>query len=397
MPVFIYNIEKEGQLVKAEIKAKNLQLAKIKLKSRHITPVYIKEKPLIPFFGGGGKIKKTSVLFFTRQLSFLLSSGISLVQSLEMCIATSEEAGFKEVLKYVLGQLEAGKSFSKSLRARPDVFDGFYVNMIVCAEETGLLDKVLQDLSDYMEKAEAVKSKVKSAMMYPIIVLAISFSIIIGIIMVVVPKFESLYSSSGGQLPALTQAFVHLSNALRHNSLIFFSSIVGVIVFLFQYTKTESGKKNIQSFVKMLPIFGKIQYQAALVRFFRSFHSLLKSGVNFLDALDVSYNIVGHDDIQRGVAVSRDYVTTGKSFAKGLENSKVFPPLVYHMAKIGEESGKMDSTFEKLATYYENHLNDLVAGLIKMIEPIMIVFLGGIIGVMILALYLPVFNMGSIV
>ena len=396
MPVFIYNVEKDGTLAKGEIKARNLQIAKIKLKAQNIDPVYIKEKPLVPFFAGGGKIKKTVVLFFTRQLSFLLGSGVSLVQSLELCMETSENKSFKEVLRATLRQLEGGKSFSRCLRSRPDIFDGFYVNMIVCAEETGLLDQVLKDLANYMEKAETIRSRVKSAMMYPIIVCSISLSIILGIIIFVVPKFESLYASVGG-LPTLTQAFVNISHSLRNNTLLLVAIIVGIPIFLFQYTKTDHGKKNMQSLVKMLPLFGRIQYEAAMVRFFRSFYSLLKSGVNFLEALNVAYNIAGHDDIQKGISVSKDFVTKGKSFAGGLTASKAFPPLVCQMAKIGEESGKMEQTFENLTVYYEERLDNMIAGLIKMIEPLMIVFLGGIIGIMILALYLPVFNMGTVV
>lgn len=397
MPVFTYNVEQNGKLVKDEIKAKSLQIAKMKLKSRHIDPVYIKEKPLIPFFSGGGNVKRTTVLFFTRQLSFLLGSGVSLIQALQMCISTSDNESFKEVLRTTLRQLEGGKSFSRCLRARPDIFDGFYVNMIVCAEETGLLDQVLKDLADYMEKADAIASKVKSAMMYPAIVLLISFSIITGIILYVVPQFESIYASSGGQLPTLTQAFVNLSHLLKDNTIIFIACLIGIPIIAYQYIKTEQGRKQKQALVKILPVFGKIQYQAALVRFFRSFYSLLKAGVNFLDALEVAHDIAGHDDVQRGISISKDFITKGKSFAKGLETSKVFPPLVYHMARVGEESGKMEYTFEKLAGYYEEHLNNLINGLIKMIEPVLIVFLGGTVGIMILALYLPVFNMGSII
>ena len=397
MAVFMYNTEENGKLVKGEIKAKSLQIAKIKLKSRNIDPIYIKEKPLIPFFAGGSNISRSTVLFFTRQLSFLLGSGVSLVQSLEMCISTSENENFKQVLKDMLRQLEAGKNFSKCLHSRPDIFDGFYVNMIVCAEETGLLDQILHDLANHMEKADAIQSKVKSAMMYPVIVLFISLSIIGGIILFIVPKFEALYSSNGGKLPALTQVFVDLSHLMRNNSLTLLAFIIGIPIVVYQYIKTESGKQQVQELVKVLPLFGKIQYQSAMVQFFRSFHTLLKSGVNFLDALDISSNIVAHRDIVRGISISRDFITKGKSFSKGLETSKAFPPLVHNMARVGEESGKMDKTFEKLASYYEEHLRNLIDGLIKMIEPILIVFLGGIIGTIILALYLPVFNLGSIV
>ena len=398
MPVFVYNVEKNGKIISGKISAKNVQYAKFQLKSKNIDPIYIKEQPLIPFLGGGSKIKTTDVLFLTRQLSFLLSSGISLIQSLEMCVKTvGKNAELKSVLRRTVKQLESGKKFSSALRAYPGIFDGFYVNMIVCAEETGLMDQVLQDLANYMEKAEQTKSKVKSALMYPIVVLCISFAIIMGIIWFVVPQFEKMYSGSGGTLPFLTQIFVSISNTLRGNPIVVLAFLIGIPTALFQYAKTDGGKKNILSVITLIPLFRKIMYQSALVRFFRSFCSLLKAGVNFLDALNVAENIAEHDDLQRGVKKAKDYVTKGKSFSKGLEDSKVFPVLACNMVQIGEESGNMENSFEKLTSYYEDNLNNLVAGLIKMIEPLMIVFLGGIIGIMILALYLPVFNMGSVI
>ena len=396
MAVFIYHVEENGKLVKGEVKAKTLQLARLKLTAKKIDPVFMKQKPMIPFFAGGGKIKSTEVLFFTRQLSFLLQSGVSLAQALEMCIKTNNSPAFVIVLKSILKQLEGGQSFSRCLRSRPDAFDGFYVNMIVCAEETGLLDQILKDLANYMEKADMVKSRVKSAMMYPIIVLVISLAIIIGIIYFVVPQFAALYAGKGG-LPALTQAFVSLSDFLRSNPLPFFGTLIGIPIIIYQVGKTESGKQIIGNISRSLPLFGKIQYQAGMVRFFRSFYSLLRSGVNFLEALDVAYNIADHPSIQRGIKVSRRFVTSGKSFAKGLEKSGSFPTLVYQMASIGEESGKMEQTFENLTTYYEERLDNLISGLIKMIEPLLLVFLGGIIGTMVLALYLPVFKMGDLV
>ena len=395
MPVFIYHVEKNGKLVKGEVRAKTLQLARLRLNAKQITPVFIKEKPVMAFFAGGSKVSSTAVLFFTRQLSFLLQSGVSLVQALQMCIASTSSPVFKSALAQIVKQLEGGQSLSRCLRTRPDIFDGFYVNMVVCAEETGLLDQVLKDLANYMEKAEMVKSRVKSAMMYPAIVLTISFCIITGIIVFVVPQFSALYGDKG--LPGLTQAFVSLSNLLRSNPLPLIGTLIGIPVFIFYYSKTENGKQVIQNTVRSLPLFGTIQFQAGMVRFFRSFYSLLRSGVNFLEALDVSYNISAHPTVQRGIKMSRDYVTKGKSFAKGLEDSKAFPPLVYQMAKIGEESGKMEQSFENLTKYYEETLDNLISGLIKMIEPLLLVFLGSVVGTMVLALYLPVFQMGELI
>lgn len=397
MPVFKYQAEVKGRVINGEIQASSLQLASIKLKSKNIDPIYVVEKPLVPFFAGGKKLKNKDILVFTRQLSFLLSSGVSLLQSLEMCIKTTNNDQLKVVLKDIIRMIEGGKSFSRALQSKSHIFDGFYVNMIVCAEETGLLDQVLNDLANYIEKMEATKSKVRSAMMYPAIVLSISIAIIVGIIIFVVPSFESLYSSSGGQLPALTQMFVDLSHFMREKWYLLLGIVIGAPITLIQYMKTESGKKQISSLIKVLPVFGKIQYNAGLARFCRSFFSLLKSGVNFLEALSVARNISSHEDIMYGLSVAKDFVSRGKGFAKGLAHSNKFPPLVVNMTGIGEESGKLDKTYEKLSTYYEEEVNNLVAGLIKMIEPLLIVFLGGMIGMIILALYLPVFNMGDVI
>ena len=396
MPVFEYNaIEQNGGIVSGQIKAGSLKKAQLQLRVKRIEVISIEEKNIIPFFSGRKKVKRTVVFFFTRQLSFLLEAGVSLIESLRMCIDTSSSDTFKNVLKGIIKQLEGGRSLSRCLKMKPDIFDDFYVNMVICAEETGLLDQVLKDLADYMEKAEMIKSRVKSAMMYPIIVLIISALIITGLILFIVPRFSNMYGDEG--LPALTQALVSLSDFMRSNPLPLVGILVGIPLFIYQYSKTRSGQKNIRNIIRVIPVFGKIQYQAAMVRFFRSFHSLLKAGVNFLEALDVSYDISDHPEVQKGLKKAKEYVTEGKGFSRGLAASGAFPPLVHQMARIGEESGKMERSFEKLTTYYEDILNNLISGLIRMIEPLLMVFLGGIIGVVILALYLPVFNMGELI
>ena len=396
MAVFIYHVEKNGQLIKDKITAKNLHVARLKLNARKIDFVYIKQQSLMPFIAGGYGIKNKDLLFFTRQISFLLKAGVSVIQSLEMTADATEDLKLKSILKNLSRQLERGKSLSQAMKMHPYVFDGFYVNMIICAEETGMLDQILNDLGNYIEKREMIKSRVKSAMMYPVIVLCISLSIISGILFYVVPKFADLYSSSGdAKLPALTQSLMDISNLMRSNPLLLVVIIVGVPIGLYQYSKTENGKKALISFIGFIPLFKNILYQSALVKFTRSFACLLKAGVNFLEGLDICYNMSDHPKIQQGIKKSKDYVTIGKSFNQGLKDSDAFPPLVYNMAKIGEESGNMQHCFEKITSYYEELLNNLIAGLIKMIEPILIVVLGGIIAIIILALYLPVFNMGN--
>ena len=396
MPTFIYNaVEPNGKAISGKIKAEDLRKAQFNLKIKRLEVVSIEEKAIISSFVKNRKVKKTVILFFTRQLSFLLDAGVSLIQALDMCIDSCSSVQFKSALVGVIKQLEAGRSLSRCLKMRPDIFDEFYVNMVVCAEETGRLDQVLGDLADYMEKAEKIKNRVKSAMMYPVVVLIISALIITGLIVFIVPRFSSMYGDKG--LPALTQALVSLSEIMRSNPLLFAVIFFGAPFGLYQYSKTQSGAKNIRAFIRILPIFGKIQYQAAMVRFFRSFHSLLRAGVNFLEALNVSYNIADHAEVQKGIKTAKHYITEGRGFAHGLSASKAFPPLVSQMVRIGEESGNMEKSFSKLTEYYENILDNLISGLIKMIEPLLMVFLGGIIGFIILALYLPVFNMGELI
>ena len=396
MPVFTYSaIDKNGRAFTDEIKTESLEKARLQLKIKKVHVISIKEKSAVPFFKAKKKVKKTEIFFFTRQLSFLLDAGVSLIQSLEMCIDSSNSPELKEILSQTIYQLKAGRSLSNCLKLRSDIFDDFYVNMVVCAEETGMLDQILKDLADYMEKAEQIRSRVKSAMMYPITVLLISFLIIAGLIVFIVPRFSNMYGDKA--LPVLTQALVSLSDIMRSNPLPILGTLLGVPLLIYQYIRTKQGRKHFRSFLRVMPLFGKIQYQAAMVRFFRSFHSLLKAGVNFLDALNVSSRIANHVTVERGIKVAKEYVTEGKGFSKGLLASGSFPPLVSQMARIGEESGKMEKSFEKLTVYYEDILNNLISGLIKMIEPLMMVFLGIIVGTIILALYLPVFNMGELI
>ncbi|MCY4512416.1 MAG: type II secretion system F family protein [Bdellovibrionales bacterium] len=397
MPVYIYHAEKGGELLKGTLKARSVSMVNQYLKSKNLDPVYVVEKPLLPFQSGVKRVKNKELMQMTRQLSFLLSSGVSLLQALDM-LSTSMSGSsphFKRSLLQIRGKLEAGSSFSRALKGYPHIFSAFYVNMIACSEETGLMDQVLTDLANYMEKIEAIKSKVKSPMIYIAIVLFISVCITGGIIVFVVPTFETLYAGSGGQLPALTQSLVDLSHLIRNKWYLFLAGLIGIPVFIKQYLQTDQGKQTASGIISALPVLGGLQYKGDLARFCRSFETLLRSGVNFLEALDVGRKLVSVKKVKEGLRVARKAVSTGKSFGKGLGMSKVFPQMMVGMTSIGEESGKLSETYKKLADFYEKEVDALVSGLVKMIEPVMITVLGAIIGTLILALYLPIFKMGE--
>ena len=397
MPTYIYEADAQGKSVKGTLKAPSLQMANLKLRARNLDPIYVTEKSAVSVFAPGHSVKSKEILLFTRQLAFLLSSGVSLVRSLNLSHSMSESMTFKKHIGELVKSVEGGSSFSGALRKKPMIFKNFYVNMVICAEETGLLDKILLDLANYMEKAESIKSKVKSAMMYPAVVFTISLGIIIAIILFIVPKFEELYSSSKAGLPALTQAFVDLSNGMRDNWPVLLGALVLGIVGFVQYTKTQSGKETVTNVVSSLPLFGKLQFKAGLARFCRALFSLSKSGVNLLESLDIAGDISDHKDIKKGLEHVKASVSQGKGFAWGLAKSQIFPLMVVNMTKVGEESGQIEKTYEKLTTYYEEEVENMIASLIKMIEPILIVILGGAIGTILLALYLPVFNIGDII
>ena len=397
MPVFIFHAEKGNEVIKGTMKAPSLQKASLQIKAQNMEPIYLKEKSFLSIGDRSKRVKVKDLMFFTRQFSFLLNSGLSLIQSLDLVLEMCTDEVLKRGIKQLLRKVKAGESFSRALRGCPEIFDSFYVNMIVCAEQTGLMGETLDELANYMEKAEGIRSKIRSAMMYPVIVLSISLLIVSAIIIFVVPKFQELYGSSNeAKLPFLTQMLVSLSELFRNNLITVVVVAVAVPLVIMQYIKTEQGKRQMAQIVSLLPLFGKLQYKAGLARFARAFSSLLKSGVNFLEALEVGYKISGHEKIMNGLLIAKKSVQQGAGFTKGLSRSKEFPPLLVGMAAIGEESGKLGETFTKLAEFYETEVDDIVSGLIKLIEPIMITVLGSIIGVIILALYLPVFKLGDV-
>ena len=398
MPVYIYHAEKGGELLKGTLKARSTQMVNQYLKSKNMDPVYVVEKPLLPFQSGVKQVKNKELMQMTRQLSFLLSSGVSLLQAMDMISSTMQGGHhLKKTLQHIKRKLEGGSTFSRALKGFPHVFSAFYVNMVACSEETGLMDQVLHDLANYMEKVEAIKSKIKSPMMYIAIVMFISVCITAGIIVFVVPTFESLYTGSGGELPALTQHLVDLSHLMREKWYLFLAAMIGIPFFIKQYLQTDQGKQTFGAFISVLPLLGPLQYKGDLARFCRSFETLLRSGVNFLEALDVGRKLVTVKKIKHGLNVARTAVSTGKSFAKGLGTSKAFPQMMVGMTGIGEESGKLSETYKKLADFYEKEVDAMVDGLVKMIEPLMITLVGGIIGTLILALYMPIFKMGEVI
>jgi type IV pilus assembly protein PilC len=277
------------------------------------------------------------------------------------------------------------------------VFDKLYVNMIQAGEEAGILDSILNRLAIYMEKSEKIKGQVKGAMVYPAVILVVAGIVISGILVFIIPKFNEFYSSAGKAPPALTQMVVNLSNSLVQKWYMYIGSVIAIPYAIMYYLDTPEGKQNFDSFVLKVPVVGEVALKSAIARLSRTLSTLLSSGVGLIDAIEIAARTSGNGVIEGILIKSKDSVVQGRSFSAPLAKEKVIPEMVVQMIAIGEQSGTMDVMLGKIADFYEDEVETSVIAMTSLIEPLMMVFLGGIIAVLVIAMYLPIFNMGDIV
>jgi len=341
------------------------------------------------------KVKAKNLAIFTRQLATMVDAGLPLVQSLDILADQEENPTLKEILNSVKEDVEGGLTFAAALKKHPKAFNDLYTNMVVAGEEAGTLDIILNRLSEFIEKAEALRRKVKSAMMYPAIVTFVAV-VVVGILMVfVIPTFEKMVREAHQQLPGLTQFMVDMSKFIRSHILIAIG-MLAALIFLIRYTrKTDKGKKAIDGFLLKLPVFGILLRKVAVARFTRTLSTLMTSGVPILDGLNLVAKTSGNKVIEDAVMAARENISSGENIAEPLARSKVFPPMVTRMISVGENTGALDQMLNKIADFYEDEVDTAVAGLTSMLEPLMIVFLGGVVGTIVIAMYLPIFNMAN--
>jgi type IV pilus assembly protein PilC len=389
-----------GDKRKGVIEAPNIEAARAHLKKIRITPSKLKEKPKdllenIAFFKP--KVTPKDVVIFTRQLSTMIDAGLPLVQGLEILSNQMENPTFKKILTQVRLDVEGGTTFADALKKHPKVFDSLFCNMVDAGEVGGILDTILARLSIFMEKSMTLKKRVKGAMIYPIICLCISI-IILGIILLfVVPVFEQMFADFGSALPVPTQIVVNLSNFVQQNFLygLFF---VAFVIFVFKkYYATEKGEKKIDAMILELPIVGDLVRKVAVAKFTRTLGTMLKSGVPILESLSVVAKTSGNKVIEIAVNRTAEAISEGRPIAEPLEETGVFPVMVVQMINVGEAVGALDAMLEKIADFYDEEVDQAVENLTAMIEPFMMVFLGGMIGALVVAMYLPIFKMGEVV
>jgi type IV pilus assembly protein PilC len=402
MPVFNWEGRtRQGTVKKGVLEAPNEAAVMTQLRAQMIMPVRVKTKPKDLLEGISflkGRVTTRDLVVFTRQFATMIDAGLPLVQCLEIQADQQPNLAFREVLRAVKSEVEQGSTFADALRKHPRVFDELFVNLVTAGEVGGILDTILNRLAQYLEKADSLKRKVKSAMVYPTTVMVVAIGVIVLLLVKVIPVFEKMFADFGGTLPGPTQMVVNLSHFLQAYVLYILIGIAAAVVAFFQARK-RSEKFHYQSdalFLK-LPVFGSLLKKVAVARFSRTFGTMLSSGVPILDSLDICARTSGNRVIQEGLQKTRTAISEGKTIADPLRQTKVFPGMVVQMIGVGEQTGAMDSMLSKIADFYEDEVDAAVTALTSLLEPLMMVFLGGTIGAILIAMYLPIFKIAEAV
>jgi type IV pilus assembly protein PilC len=404
MPTFIWEGTKGGKRVKGELDAKDQQAVFNLLKQQGIIPDgrKIREKGLglekeIKIPGFGPKVKGKDVVLFTRQFSTMIEAGMPLVQGLDVLAKQSENTALRKVLVGIKECVETGGTLADGLAKYPKVFDELYVNMITAGENGGILDVILERLSIHMEKAMKLKREVKTAMIYPLVVILAAVIVTTVLLVFVIPTFAELFADFGSALPLPTQIVINLSNFMVGNWYLILGTVIFSLWSFFKFIKTPRGKEVMHPLVLRLPVFGDIIRKVAVARFTRTLGTMLSSGVPILEALNICAKTAGNKVVERDVLRARVAISEGKSMVEPLSQSSVFPGMVVQMIGVGEATGALDAMLAKIADFYEDEVNNAVTAMKQLIEPIMILFLGIVIGSLVIAMYLPIFKMGSVV
>lgn len=403
MPTFVYSGKTfTGEMRKGEITAANVAQATAALRRQQITPASINLKQAGGFSlaslklpGLGTKIKTKDIVIFSRQFATMIDAGLPLVQCLDILASQQENPEFKKVLLDVKGSVEGGSTFADALRKHPKVFDDLYVNLIAAGEVGGILDTILNRLSGFLEKTEKLKGKIKGAMTYPTAVIIIACLVVAGLLLWVVPIFQDMFAGFGQALPAPTQMVVNMSNALQKAWWAILGAIVGAGVFINRAYQTPKGRKVIDTALLKAPVFGDLIRKTAVARFTRTLGTMLSSGVPILEGLEIVSKTSGNVVIEEAVMKARTSLSQGKTLAEPLIETKVFPGMVTQMIAVGESTGALDAMLTKIADFYEDEVDAAVDAMTSLIEPMLMAFLGIVVGGLVIALYLPIFQIAG--
>ena len=393
---------RSGQVQKGEMEAPDEAAVTAALRRQGVMPGKIKEagKGLdmeIKLPGFGGKVTTKDLVVFTRQFATMIDAGLPLVQCLDILGRQQDKKIFKDMLVQVKESVESGSTFADALKKHPKAFDNLFVNLVAAGEVGGILDTILNRLAAYLEKAQKLKKKVKSAMTYPATVVGIAVIVIAVILMFVIPAFEKMFADFGSALPVPTQIVINLSNFVQNYIVAIIGAIILLVFIIKKIYATEKGRDFIDDKVLKLPVFGILLRKVAVAKFTRTLGTMISSGVPILDGLEIVAKTAGNRTIEKAIYKVKQSISEGKTIAEPLEKSGVFPPMVCQMIAVGEQSGSIDTMLNKIADFYDDEVDDAVGNLTAMMEPMLMLFLGTTVGGLVIAMYLPIFKIAGTV
>ncbi len=396
-PIYLWEAKtKQGEVKKGEMEANDPAAVDARLKSLGLTPSKVKKKGLLDSnISLPGSVAGRDLLIFTRQFATMIDAGLPLVQCLDILGSQTDNGALKKVIFAIKNKVEGGSTFSDALKDHPKVFDELFVQLCAAGEVGGILDTILNRLAAYREKAEKLKRQVKGALTYPVVVMLVGVVVTAVLLLKVTPVFAKMFSDFGGTLPAPTQFVVDLSAWLQQYIFHIVGTVTVVGVICVAFYRNPRGRELFDKGILFAPIIGDVLRKVAVARFTRTLGTMISSGVPILDALDVTAKTAGNRTIEKGILYVRTKISEGKNIAGPLAETKVFPSMVVQMIGVGEATGAMDQMLNKIADFYDDEVDTSVAGLTALIEPIMMVFLGGVVGGFLIAMYMPIFTIAQ--
>jgi len=387
----------EGKVVEGEMEAESQAEVIATLRKRNVIPVVIELKKKKPIFSLEaltlGKVSTAEMALFTKQFGTMLEAGLPLLDALNTQYKQTKNRLLKNAIREIARDVEGGYTLAESMGKHKKVFSELYVNMVEAGEKGGALGEILGRLAEYLEKMADIQRKIKGAMIYPIIVICVMIVAVTALLVFVIPTFADLYQGFGAQLPGLTRMIIGISNFVKGNILLILGITILSVALILGWYKTQSGKEVLDRVILRIPIIGPLVHKNALARFSRTLSTLLNSGVDLMEAMEITARTTGNRVVQHGIMKARNSIREGSTISKPLEQSRIFPPLVVQMVAIGEQSGNLDEMLSKVADFYDKEVDAAVEALTTALEPLIMVLLGGIVGTMVVAMYLPIFKL----
>ncbi len=401
MPLYRWSgVNRAGKKVKGEMEAPDEEAVRLVLRRQRIEPTKVKQAPKDIFENVAflkPKVTEKDIVLFTRQFATMIDAGLPLVQCLDILANQTDNRTFKQMLRQIKSDVESGSTFADALKKHPKTFDDLFVNLIAAGEVGGILDTILNRLAAYIEKAMKLKKKVKGAMVYPSVVLVVAVAVVAVLLLFVIPIFKKMFEDMGGGLPTPTQMVIDFSDWVQSYILFIIAVVVVLFIAFNRFYATRKGRALVDDLILRVPVIGDLIRKVAVARFTRTLGTMIQSGVPLLDGLDIVARTAGNKTVEAAILKTRASIAEGRTIADPLSESGVFPSMVVQMIAVGESTGALDAMLAKIADFYDEEVDAAVEALTSLIEPFLMIFLGGTIGGLVIAMYLPIFKLAGTV